>query len=46
MYNVYIMYLMSVPILWKSRLQETGALSSTEAEYYAFDRVCKNKFHF
>jgi hypothetical protein len=29
----YILYLMNVPILWKSRLQKTVALSSTEAEY-------------
>jgi hypothetical protein len=37
----YIMYLMNVPILWKSRLQKTVALSSTEAEYYALSEAAK-----
>jgi Reverse transcriptase (RNA-dependent DNA polymerase)/gag-polypeptide of LTR copia-type len=37
----YIMYLMGVPILWKSRLQKTVALSSAEAEYYALSECAK-----
>jgi hypothetical protein len=35
------MYLMNVPILWKSRLQTTVALSSTKAEYYALSEAAK-----
>ena len=37
----YIMYLMGVPILWKSKLQRTVALSSTEDEYYALSEASK-----
>ena len=33
------MYLLGVPILWKLKLQQIVALSSTEAEYcYAFQK--------
>ena len=35
----YIMYLLGVPILWKSKLQRTVALSSSEAEYYALNKA-------
>jgi Reverse transcriptase (RNA-dependent DNA polymerase) len=37
----YVMYFMNVPIMWKSRLQKTVALSSTEAEYYALSEAAK-----
>jgi hypothetical protein len=37
----YIMYLLGVPILWKSKLQRTVALSSSEAEYYALSEASK-----
>jgi hypothetical protein len=39
--TVYIMFLMGVPVMWKSRLQRTVALSSTEAEYYAISETAK-----
>jgi hypothetical protein len=37
----YVIYLKGVPILWKSRLQRTVALSSAEAEYYALSEAAK-----
>ena len=37
----YIMYLLGVPILWKSKLQQTIALSSTKAEYFALSEAAK-----
>ena len=37
----YIMYLLGETILWKSKLQRTVALSSTEAEYYALREAAK-----
>jgi hypothetical protein len=37
----YIMFLLGVPILWKSKLQRTVALSSSEAEYYALSEASK-----
>jgi hypothetical protein len=37
----YIMLLMGVPVMWKSRLQRTVALSSTEAKYYAVSETAK-----
>ena len=37
----YVMFLMEVPILWKSRSQKTISLSSSEAEYYALSEAAK-----
>ena len=37
----YIMYMLGVPILWKSRAQRTVALSSAEAEYIAMSESAK-----
>jgi hypothetical protein len=37
----YVMFLMGVPILWKSRSQKTISLSSSEAEYYALSEAAK-----
>lgn len=37
----YIIFLKGVPILWKSRLQRTISLSSSEAEYYALSEAAK-----
>jgi hypothetical protein len=37
----YVIYLYGVPILWKSRLQRTVALSSAEDEYYALSEAAK-----
>ena len=37
----FIIYLLYVPIFWKSKLQCTVALSSTEAEYYALSKAAK-----
>ena len=36
----YVLFLMNVPILWKSKGQNTLALSSSEAEYYALSETC------
>jgi Reverse transcriptase (RNA-dependent DNA polymerase) len=38
----YIIFLLGVPILWKSKLQRTVALSSSEAEYYALSESAKD----
>ena len=35
----YIIYFMGVPISWKSKQQQSVALSSTEAEYYALSEI-------
>ena len=37
----YIIYLLGVPILWKSRGQKTVSLSSTEAKYIAMSESAK-----
>ena len=37
----YIIYMLGVPILWKSRAQKTVALSSAEAEYIAMSESAK-----
>jgi hypothetical protein len=38
----YTIFLNGVPILWKSKLQRTVALSSSEAEYYALSETAKD----
>ena len=38
----YVLFLMNVPILWKSKAQKTLALSSSEAEYYALSEAAKD----
>jgi Reverse transcriptase (RNA-dependent DNA polymerase) len=37
----YAIFLLDVPVLWKSKLQRTVALSSSEAEYYAISEAAK-----
>ncbi len=37
----YVLFLKGVPILWKSRLQKSVSLSSSEAEYYALSEAAK-----
>jgi len=37
----YILFLVGVPILWKSKLQASVSLSSSEAEYYALSEAAK-----
>ena len=38
----YVLYLMNVPILWRSKSQKAIALSSSEAEYYALGEAAKD----
>jgi hypothetical protein len=38
----YVIFLMGVAVMWKSKLQRTTALSSTEAEYYALSEAAKD----
>ena len=38
----YVLFLMNVPILWKSKAQKLLALSSSEAEYYALSEAAKD----
>ena len=38
----YVLFLMGVPILWKSKSQKAIALSSSEAEYYALSEAAKD----
>jgi hypothetical protein len=38
----YVLFLMNVPILWKSKAQKSLALSSSEAEYYALSEAAKD----
>jgi hypothetical protein len=37
----FIIFLMSIPIFWKSKAQKAIALSSSEAEYYAMAEAAK-----
>jgi hypothetical protein len=37
----YVLFLLNVPILWKSHLQRTVSLSSSEAEYIAISEAAK-----
>ena len=36
----YIIYLLNVPIAWRSKAQRNVTLSSTEAEYVALSKIC------
>ena len=38
----YVIFLLEVPILWRSKLQRTVSLSSSEAEYYALSEAAKD----
>ena len=37
----YVLFLKGVPILWKSKLQKSVSLSSSEAEYYALSEAAR-----
>ena len=38
----YILFFMGVPIIWKSKLQKSVMLSSSEAEYVALSEAAKD----
>ncbi|MGL4341755.1 MAG: reverse transcriptase domain-containing protein, partial [Lactococcus lactis] len=38
----YVIFLLGVPILWRSKLQRVVSLSSSEAEYYALSEAAKD----
>ena len=38
----YVLFLMNVPILWRSKSQKAITLSSSEAEYYALGEAAKD----
>jgi hypothetical protein len=38
----YVLFLLNVPILWKSKSQQSVSLSSSEAEYYAMSEAVKD----
>ena len=38
----YVLFLMNVPILWKSKMQRIVSLSSSEAKYYALAEAAKD----